>query len=226
VSAAPLLHPAELLRAPAQAVRRRCEPAQQAASARRDLLTIALGGLLFGAAVGSFRGGVQVPIAALKIPLATLLTLAVSAPGFAGFAGAFGRRWSFRETLSIALGAGARASLVLLALAPVLWLAIDLGVGHQGVRWLATVAYALAGLSALGLLLHAVGASRGRLATTLSFVGLFLIVGAQSAWLLRPFIGDPHDANVPLFAHGRREGGLVGSLLDFGADERESGSGY
>lgn len=221
-----LLHPGELLRTPALAVKRRAEPAEQPATARRDLLTITLGGLLFGAAVGSLRGGVQVPISALKIPLATLLTLAVSAPGFAAFAGAFGRRWSFRETLAVALGAGARASLVLFALAPVLWLAIDLGAGHQGARWLATIAYALAGLSALGFMLHAVGTSRGRWATTLSFAGLFLIVGAQSAWLLRPFIGDPRDAQIPLFAHGRREGGLVGSLMGAGNSEYERGSGY
>ena len=220
-----LLHPAELLRTPARAVQRRAEPAEQPATARRDLLTITLGGLLFGAAVGSLRGGLQVPIAALKIPLATLLTLAVSAPGFAAFAGAFGRRWSFRETLAVALGAGARASLVLFALAPALWLAIDLGVSQQGVRWLATIAYALAGLSALGFMLHAVGSSRGRWATTLSFAGLFLIVGAQSAWLLRPFIGDARDASIPLFAHGRREGGLVGSLFGAG-NEYERGSGY
>lgn len=221
-----LRHPAELLSTPARAVKRRGEPAEQPATARRDLLTITLGGLLFGAAVGSLRGGVQVPIAALKIPLATLLTLAVSAPGFAAFAGAFGRRWSFRETLAVALGAGARASLVLFALAPVLWLAIDLGASHHGVRWLATIAYALAGLSGLGFMLHAVGSSRGRWATTLSFAGLFLIVGAQSAWLLRPFIGDPRDAEVPLFAHGRREGGLVGSLWGTGESEYQHGSGY
>jgi 4-amino-4-deoxy-L-arabinose transferase-like glycosyltransferase len=220
-----LLHPAELLRTPARAVQRRAEPAEQRATARRDLLTITLGGVLFGAAVGSLRGGAQVPIAALKIPLATLLTLAVSAPGFAALAGAFGRRWSFRETLAVALGAGARASLVLFALAPVLWLVIDLGVSHQGVRWLATLAYALAGLSALGFMLHAVGASRGRWATALSFAGLFLIVGAQSAWLLRPFIGDPRDAKIPLFAHGRREGGLIGSLRGAGT-ESERGSDY
>ena len=221
-----LRHPAELLSAPARAVKRRGEPAEQTGTARRDLLTITLGGLLFGAAVGSLRGGVQVPIAALKIPLATLLTLAVSAPGFAAFAGAFGRRWSFRETLAVALGAGARASLVLFALAPVLWLAIDLGASHHGVRWLATIAYGLAGLSGLGLMLHAVGSSRGRWATTLSFAGLFLIVGAQSAWLLRPFIGDPRDAEVPLFAHGRREGGLVGRLWGTGETEYQHGSGY
>ena len=221
-----LLHPAELLSAPARAVKRRGERAEQPGTARRDLLTITLGGLLFGAAVGSLRGGVQVPIAALKIPLATLLTLAVSAPGFAAFAGAFGRRWSFRETLAVALGAGARASLVLFALAPVLWLAIDLGASHHGVRWLATIAYALAGLSGLGFMLHAVGSSRGRWATTLSFAGLFLIVGAQSAWLLRPFIGDPRDAEVPLFAHGRREGGLVGRLWGTGESELQHGSGY
>jgi len=41
---------------------------------------------------------------------------------------------------------------------------------------------------------------------------LFLVVGGQSAWLLRPYLGNPSDRSVPMFAHGRHEGGLVETL--------------
>jgi hypothetical protein len=204
----------ELLRRPGGIVERCREPGAQTGLARTALILIVLGGSLFGAALGSFRGGEQIPLAAVKIPVATLLTLAVCAPGFAAFVAAFGRRWSHRETLAIALSAGARASLVLFALAPVLWLSIDLGAGYHSIRLLAAGAYALGALSALAFVLRAIGTAAGRVATASSFVVLFLIVGAQSAWLLRPYLGDPEDARVPVFAHGRREGGVVDVLLD------------
>src|SRR5687767_5760081 len=141
----------ELLRRPNDSIARCRDPETDRAVARLALLTIAMGGAAFGLALGSYRGGVMAAHSAWKIPTATLLTLAVCGPGFAALAAAFERRWSFRETLSLALAAGARASLVLFALSPALWLAIDLGSPYQVVRWLATVAYGLAGPSGPGV---------------------------------------------------------------------------
>jgi hypothetical protein len=200
---------ADLLRLPDVVVERCREPAAQRKVARLALLIIAVGGALFGAVLGSFRGGVQPAISALKIPAATLLTLAVCGPGLAAFAVTFGRAWSLRQALSLLLSAGARSSLVLFALSPVLWLVIDLGGSYHFIRLSAVAAYSLAGLSGFVFLLQALGPAPGRLATALSFTLLFLISGAQSAWLLRPYLGDPADTQVPLFAHGRREGGLL-----------------
>jgi hypothetical protein len=67
-------------------------------------------------------------------------------------------------------------------------------------------------LSGFAFLLRALGPEQGRAATALSFALLFLVVGAQSAWILRPYLGDPHDARVPLFAQGRRGDGLLDAL--------------
>jgi hypothetical protein len=81
---------------------------------------------------------------------------------------------------------------------------------------LATLAYGLAGLSGLGFWLRALGPALGRPALAFSFISLFLLVGAQAAWVLRPFLGDPRDTDVPLFAQGREEGGVPGAFgLDF-----------
>jgi hypothetical protein len=201
-----------LVRHPEEVLRRCREPGAQAAIARTALVMIALGGALFGAAVGSFRGGGQIFFSAVKIPAATLATLAICGPGFAALAAAYGRHWTLRETLALALAAGARSSLVLFALAPALWLAIDLGASYDHARLGAALAYALAGFSALVFLLRGLGDAPGRTATAASFVVLFAIVGSQTAWLLRPYLGDPRDGEVPLFAHGRREGGLGGAL--------------
>jgi hypothetical protein len=180
--------------------------------ARLALVVIAIGGAAFGAALGSYRGGLVLIHSIWKIPVATLMTLALCGPGFAAFAAVFDRRWSFRETTSLALAAGARSSIVLFAVSPALWLAIDLGAPHGTAQWLATLSYGLAGLSGLGFWVRALGAASGRPALASSFVALFLLVGAQSAWVLRPFLGDPRDQEVPLFAQGRREGGVLGVL--------------
>src|SRR5204863_1107645 len=141
-------------------------------------LLVAVGGAAFGGALGAFRGGAQIAMAAWKIPFATLATLAVCGPGFAALTAAFGRRWTFRTTLALALAAGARSSLVLFALAPVLWLTIDLGASYDAVRLAATAAYGLAGLSGLALLVRGLGDAPGRASAATGLVALFLIVAA------------------------------------------------
>ena len=124
---------------------------------------------------------------AWKIACATLLTLALVRPGFAALAAAFDRRWSFRETLCLALAAGARSSLVLFALSPVLWLAIDLGAAYYSVQLLATAGYGLAGLSGLGFWLRALGPAAGRFALSSSFVSAVLARGSASRLDPAPF---------------------------------------
>jgi hypothetical protein len=175
-------------------------------------VAIALGGALFGATVGSFRGGAQIGLAALKIPIATLLTMAVAGPALLALAAAFGRRWTLPSALGLMFAAGARSALVLGALSPVLWLAIDLGMSYGSVKVAATLAYGAAGLSGLALLLRGLGRDAGRVGAASCFVMVFLVTGAQTAWVLRPYLGDPRDAEVPLLVNERVEGGVIGSL--------------
>lgn len=202
-----------LLRDPA-AVIARCHDAQGARDvARAALLVVAVGGAVFGATLGAFRGELQPLFAALKIPVATLLTLAVGGPALWAIARAFDRRWTLKTTLALMLASGARSSLVLLAAAPLVGIAIGFGLPYSLLKQLAAIAYGMAGLSGLSFALMALGPAEGRNGAVASFVGVFLVVGAQAAWILRPFIGDPADARPPLFAHGRAEGGVTGSLL-------------
>jgi len=210
---------ADLLRSPARAVEACADPQKQAEIAKISLLLITLGGAAFGAAVGAYRGAFQLASSAVKLPLVTLFTLALVGPAFYALSTAFGRRWDFRRSLALALAAGARSSLVLLALAPVLALAVDLGGSYTTVRFLAVIAYSLGGLSALSLTTTALGAEPGRNAALASFIAVFLVIGAQSAWLGRPYLGDPRDREVPMFAQGRAEGGLLGALFLRGRSE-------
>jgi hypothetical protein len=199
------------LRAPAD-VAKECKNEQNVSSiAAASLLAITVGAVLFGATVGSWRGGWQIAFAAAKLPLVSAGTLALCVPAFYAIAQVFGRPWPLRAIVSMMLVAGARLSLVLLAATPVLWLAISLGAPYELVKLLAALAYALAGLAALVLLIRGIGAGRGRAAILVTFISVFLLTGGQAAWVLRPYLGTPDKSDIVLFTR-EREGGLAYQL--------------
>jgi hypothetical protein len=162
-----------------------------------SLAAIAVGAAAFGGAIGSYRGGAQILYAGLKIPLAMLLTLAIAAPAFHGLAAALGRPWPMRSVVALALAAAGRASLLLLAFAPALWLMLDFGVGYHAAALLATGAYAVSGLAALGVLVRGLDPGPGRLLTAASFVAIFFAAGGQTSWILRPYLVRPRTEDVP-----------------------------
>ena len=201
-----------ILRSPAE-VAEQCRSDRDVASiARTALVTLAIAATAFGAAVGSWRGGRQIAFAALKMPIAILGTLAIAAPAFYVLAAIFGRPWALRPVLSLVLSAGARFALVLLALTPPLWLTIDFGAPYEVVKVAATLGYGLAGLAGLEVLVRGLGSGPGRGLTIGLFIAVFLLIGGQNAWVLRPYLGTPGDRDVTLFTR-KREGGLVVQLL-------------
>jgi hypothetical protein len=200
-----------LLRSPAEVAKDCRDDHDVAPMAANALITIGIGAVLFGAAVGSWHGGHQIAFSALKLPIVTIGTLAICVPGFYAIAAVFGRPWPLRAVVSLMLVAGARFSLVLLAATPVLWLTINLGAPYHLTKLCAALAYALAGLSALGLHLRGLGDGPGKKVTIVLFIGLFLMVGGQAAWILRPYIGRPDRAEVSMFTR-EREGGMAYQL--------------
>jgi hypothetical protein len=200
-----------ILRSPADVAADCRDDRDVSAIAKNALLIITVGSLLFGAAVGSWHGGMQVFFAGGKLPIVTLGTLVLCAPAFYAVSAVWGRPWSARSVLSLMLVAGARFSLVLLASTPALWLAINLGASYDLSKLVASLAYALAGLSALTLLLRGLGDGPGKRVTVSLFIGIFLLVGAQTSWMLRPYLGTPGVSDIALFTR-EREGGLVVQL--------------
>ena len=201
-----------LLRAPSEVAADCREDRDLPRLAANAIAVIAAGALLFGAAAGSWRGGPQTAYAAIKLAMVTIGTLALCVPAFYAIAAVFGRPWSLRSAVSIMLVAGARFSLVLIAATPVLWLTINLGASYDAAKLVAALAYALGGLAALGLLLRGLGDGPGRVATVVTFLGVFLVVGGQTAWILRPYLGSPDHGEVTFFTR-EREGGLAWQLL-------------
>jgi hypothetical protein len=201
-----------LLRAPEEVAQDCKDDRDVAKVAKNAMLAIAICAAVFGAVVGSWHGGPQIGFAALKMPIVMLGTLILCAPAFYAVAAVFGRPWRFRAVVSLALVAGARFALVLLAAAPALWLTINLGAPYHAIKLVAALAYALAGLAALTLLLRGLGDGSGKALTITLFVGIFLMVGGQSAWILRPYLGTPGEKDIALFTR-EKEGGLAVQLL-------------
>jgi hypothetical protein len=146
------------------------------------------------------------------MPIGIFGTLALAAPAFYVLTAIFGRPWPLRPVLSLVLSAGARFALVLLAMTPPLWLTIDFGAPYDAIKLVATVAYGLAGLAGLEVLVRGLGDGPGKRMTIALFVAVFLLIGAQNAWVLRPYLGTPGAEDVALFTR-EREGGLVVQLL-------------
>lgn len=97
----------------------------------------------------------------------------------------------------LVLAAAARASLILLALAPVVWLAMARGLEyHRGIL-AAALCYGFAGLAALQLILRGLGQDWRARFIALFFAAALLPAGAQSAWMLRPFVGRPSQPTLP-----------------------------
>lgn len=201
-----------VLRAPGEIAARCREDDDPSAIARTALAALVVSATAFGAVVGAFRGGRQIAFAALKMPLGLVGTLALAAPAFYALSAVFGRPWPLRSVLSLVLAAGARFALVLLALTPPLWLIIDFGASYEAIKLAATLTYGLAGLAGLEVLVRGLGEGAGQRATIGLFVGIFLLIGAQNAWVLRPYLGTPGATEVHLFTR-EREGGLVVQLV-------------
>jgi len=201
----------DLLRSPARVAERCREDHELRELALVSLGAIVLGAAVFGAAAGSFRGGSQIALAALKIPIALVATLAIAAPAFHGLAAALGRPWPLRTVIALALAAAGRSALVLLALSPVLWLVVGSGIGYHQAVLASVAAYAVAGWAALGVLLRGLGDGSGKLVTIGACVCVFFAVGGQTAWTLRPYLGRPRTEEMPLLR--AREGSFADAVF-------------
>ena len=118
---------------------------------RTMLLTIAVSCAIFGAAVGMYRGGVQILYAAIKFPLVMLLTAAITAPCLTAFNAAVDRPYGLRRDVALVLLSLGFGSLLLVAQAPILLLAALVEVDYHKFILLTFGCAALAGLGSLGI---------------------------------------------------------------------------
>lgn len=178
------------------------------------IATIAVTMAIVGAALGSYRGGVQIAFAAIKLPLVLLGTAALSAPTLTAIGRALGRRSNLVQDLALVMSALAFGALMLVAGTPLILLgrAVDLTY-HQMILMTVTM-FGVAGLASLQLIISAISVqslrdgARGWRMAVFGLVIVFVTIGGQLSWALRPYLVRPRTPDVPFVR------AIEGSLFD------------
>jgi hypothetical protein len=191
-----------------------------AATARTLVVTCLVGAGAFGASIGAYRGGEQMVYAAIKLPLAALLTAALVTPGLtllgaatSAIEGPLELRRRLQRDVLLVLATLALGSLVLAGLTPVVLRALLGGTSYHLLAVELVGCCGLAGLLGLGFFARAL-LRRGTLGAVPALVGtlaLFAVVGGQMTWALRPFLVRPRTEDVPFTRP--IEGGLVDAAV-------------
>lgn len=172
-----LSHPADLLDAHA-------DPRSAGRIVPPLLACLAAGGALFGLAVGSYHGGMQILYGALKMPLVLAAPLLVTLPALRVL---HDDAPLLRAGLA-ALVCTARVAVLAAALAPVIWLVCSLDPAYPVVVLGMAGALVVVGAPNLWLLGRLLSPGRGAFFSTVLLAGITL---AQAGWLLRPFVVTP-----------------------------------
>ena len=166
---------------------------------------VILGGCgLYGTSVGLWRSPLQSAFTGLKIPLLIFLTCAGNALLNGLLAQVIGSGLGFRQASVAILLSFTVAACLLAAFCPlgffVLWntpplASSDAGAGHSLTLLTHVALIAYAGVAAnarlLALLRRFASAPRAAATTLFAWLAGNLLLGAQLAWILRPFIGSP-----------------------------------
>ena len=162
---------------------------------RRLATAVVLGGLIYGAVMGSYAGAEAALYAALKVPLLLTGALFVCLPNFYVVNAVLGLADDYTAAVRGIISAQATLAVVLAALAPVtlfFYLSTD---DYDFVKLLNVAMFALAGLSAQRTLARhyrplLARQPRHRVALIV-WPALYLFVALQLAYALRPFVGNP-----------------------------------
>jgi hypothetical protein len=196
--------------------------------------------LLLGIALGSFYGlcmsifvllrheeptAWYLPLVMLKVPALLVLTLLVTAPSLYVFSALGRSRLDLEQTLRLLLAGTAVLAAVLASLGPVTIFFTLCTKSYPFMLLLNALVFAISGLVAIGFLSAAVRVAfepgEGPTKTTKTssrartifrfWLVIYGVVGAQMAWILRPFIGDP---GRPLEVFRETESHFLRGLLD------------
>jgi hypothetical protein len=163
---------------------------------------LVLFGLLYGMAMGSFRGLVaesqwmrQLVYSAIKVPLLLTATFAISLPSFYVINTLLGLWRDFGAAIRSLVAAQAGLAIVLASLAPftVFWYASCRG--YREALLVNGAMFAIASFTAQWLVRSyyrpLVASSPRHRQVLWCWLAVYMLVGIQMAWLLRPFIGSP-----------------------------------
>jgi hypothetical protein len=161
--------------------------------------TIAVAMAIVGAALGSYRGDVQIVYSAIKLPLVLLGTAALSAPALTAIGMALGRRARLAQDLALVMSALAYGSLLLCACTPLIMLGRAIDLSYHRMILATVVMFGIAGIASLKMVVHALSIERGPgwRSAIAGLCTVFILVGGQLSWALRPYLVRPRAQEVP-----------------------------
>jgi hypothetical protein len=169
-----------------------------------SLLFLAIYGLVLGAG----HSALQAFVSMLKLPVLFLVTMLICAPSLHIFYILFGARQSIKQTITLLLTTTGTTSLLLLGFAPITFFFLITGENYFFYKVLNVIILGISGFLGANFLHqgikivvnpHAVESPGRRNLFLISWVLLYGFVGAQMAWALDPFIGNPESPFI-LFA--------------------------
>jgi hypothetical protein len=172
--------------------------------------TIAVAMAIVGAALGSYRGGVQIVYAAIKLPLVLLGAAALSAPALSAIGAALGRRSRLAADFTLVMSAVAFGALLLAATTPLILLGRAAELDYHRMIVCTVLAFAVAGCATLRMIVQGVAEEQapGWRSAVAGMCCVFALVGGQLAWALRPYLVRPRTPDVPFVR------AVEGSLFD------------
>jgi hypothetical protein len=166
-------------------------------------LIVACAGAIYGGVMGSWSAGGDgrgwlIPYAAIKVPLVILATTVVCLPGYFVLSTVLGLRSEFRRALGAIAAGQAGTTLALASLAPITRFVYVSGIAHAGALVLSAGMFTLGALAGWAVMLRryrpllAQAQHRRRHRVMLAaWVAMYIFVGIQMGWMLRPFVGTP-----------------------------------
>lgn len=172
--------------------------------------TIAVSMAIVGAALGTYRGGIQIAYAAIKLPLVLLGAAALSAPALTAIGAALGRRARLSADVTLVMSAVAFGALLLAATTPLILLGRAFELDYHQMITGTVCAFVAAGVATLCMIIQGVATERtpGWCSAVTGLCCVFALVGAQLAWAMRPYLVRPRAQEVPFVR------AVEGSLLD------------
>ena len=151
---------------------------------------------VYGAILGCYSFSWQIPASAIKIPLVILGTMGICLPALFTFNVLLGSKLSFKQTLAVLSMSTYMMATVLISLAPILLFFIISSRSEDFSLLLNVMAFSIAGVFSVSLLWAGMGYLTLRAGHDFNvrivrvWTLIYIFVGTQLAWILRPYIGE------------------------------------
>lgn len=175
-------------------------PARDGLSWRSRSTVVVVFGMFYGAVMGSY-GGLdadrpwQMLYSGLKVPLLLTAAFLLSLPTFFVLNTLLGLRSDFPRVVRSLVSTQAGLTVVLASLAPITAFAYVSGISYQPAILFNALMFGTASFSAQGLLRREyrglIARNPAHRAMLRAWLVVYVFVGIQMGWVLRPFIGDP-----------------------------------